>query len=68
MTDLLSRAIRWRDMDPDPDTREQLDHLIVQAQANDETFRAAAEDELALAFAGPLEFGTAGRSAPAPPA
>ncbi|MDO5678448.1 MAG: phospho-sugar mutase [Propionibacteriaceae bacterium] len=60
MTDLLSRAIRWRDMDPDPDTRDQLDHLIVQAQANDETFRVAAEEELALAFAGPLEFGTAG--------
>ena len=60
MTDLLSSAIRWRDMDPDPDTREQLDHLIVQAQANDETFRKAAEEELRLAFAGPLEFGTAG--------
>ena len=60
MPDLVSRAVRWRDMDPDPDTREQLDHLIVQAQANDPTFRAAAEEELALAFAGPLEFGTAG--------
>ncbi|MBB1484533.1 phospho-sugar mutase [Tessaracoccus sp. MC1865] len=60
MQDLLNAAIRWRDMDPDPETREQLDHLIVQAQANDPTFRDAAEKELKLAFAGPLEFGTAG--------
>ncbi|MHA7859841.1 phospho-sugar mutase [Tessaracoccus sp. Y36] len=60
MQDLLNAAIRWRDMDPDPETREQLDHLIVQAQANDPTFREAAEKELKLAFAGPLEFGTAG--------
>ncbi|MCG6567029.1 phospho-sugar mutase [Tessaracoccus sp. ZS01] len=60
MQDLLNAAIRWRDMDPDPETREQLDHLVVQAQANDPTFREAAERELKLAFAGPLEFGTAG--------
>ena len=60
MDTLLDRATAWRDSDPDPETREQLDHLIVQAQANDETLRAAAEAELATAFAGPLEFGTAG--------
>ena len=60
MSDLISAATAWRDADPDPDTRTELDHLIVQAQANDETLRAAAEAELASAFAGPLEFGTAG--------
>ena len=60
MSDLISAATTWRDADPDPDTRTELDHLIVQAQANDETLRAAAEAELASAFAGPLEFGTAG--------
>ncbi|AQP49301.1 phosphomannomutase [Tessaracoccus aquimaris] len=60
MSDLISAATAWRDADPDPDTREELDHLIVQAQANDDTLRTAATAELASAFAGPLEFGTAG--------
>ncbi|MFD0867485.1 phospho-sugar mutase, partial [Tessaracoccus lubricantis] len=67
MQDLLGAAIRWRDMDPDPETREELDHLVVQAQANDPTFREAAEKELRLAFAGPLEFGTAGLRGPIGP-
>ncbi|SHJ53758.1 phosphomannomutase [Tessaracoccus bendigoensis DSM 12906] len=60
MDELLEQAAAWRDKDMDPETREQLDHLIVQAQANDELLRDAAQAELAAAFAGPLQFGTAG--------
>jgi phosphomannomutase len=47
---LLDDARRWRDEDPDPDTRAELDALL---QAGDTT-------ELADRFAGRLEFGTAG--------
>lgn len=67
MADLLSLATQWRDSDPDEDTRGQLDHLIVQAQANDASLREAAERELASAFAGPLQFGTAGLRGPLGP-
>lgn len=65
--DLLAAAAAWRDADPDPDTTAELDHLIIQAQANDDKLRAAAEAELASAFAGPLEFGTAGLRGPLGP-
>ena len=60
MRDLIALATAWRDADIDPDTREELDHLIVQAQANNDDLRSEALSELASAFAGPLEFGTAG--------
>ena len=64
MGDVLALATAWRDADFDPDTREQLDHLIVQSQANDEGVARAALAELTSAFAGPLEFGTAGLRGP----
>ena len=60
MTELLTRAALWLKHDPDADTRAELDHLVVQAQANDPDLARAAEHELASAFAGPLQFGTAG--------
>jgi len=67
MGDVLALAAAWRDADFDPDTREQLDHLIVQSQANDEGVARAALAELTSAFAGPLEFGTAGLRGPIGP-
>ena len=42
----LQLAAAWRDADFDPDTREQLDHLIVQSQANDEGVARAALAEV----------------------
>ena len=56
MTELLTRAALWLKHDPDADTRAELDHLVVQAQANDPDLARAAEHELASAFAGPLQF------------
>ena len=67
MGDVLALAAAWRDADIDQDTREQLDHLIVQSQANDEGVARAALAELTAAFAGPLEFGTAGLRGPIGP-
>ena len=67
MSDLLALAVAWRDADIDQETREQLDHLIVQSQANDESVARGARAELAGAFAGPLEFGTAGLRGPIGP-
>jgi phosphomannomutase len=53
----LARAItNWRDQDPDPQTRQQLDALLTEAEAGD----AGAIAELADAFLGRLQFGTAG--------
>ncbi|MGN6751996.1 MAG: phospho-sugar mutase [Intrasporangium sp.] len=56
-TDELYGAVRtWRDDDPDPTTRGQLDRLLAAAEAGDE----AAHADLADRFSGTLEFGTAG--------
>ena len=53
----LARAIAsWTEQDPDPQTRQQLDDLLTAANAGD----ARAMAELADAFSGRLEFGTAG--------
>jgi phosphomannomutase len=53
----LARAITsWRDQDPDPQTRGQLDALRTEAEAGD----AGAIAELVDAFLGRLQFGTAG--------
>ncbi|MDQ1295899.1 MAG: phosphomannomutase, partial [Actinomycetota bacterium] len=64
-TELLRRALAWRDDDPDPRTREELDLLLRRAGANGPTEdsssdRIGALRELADRFCGPLEFGTAG--------
>jgi phosphomannomutase len=56
LADLAAQARAWRDDDPDPTTREELDRLLARCDDGD---RAAA-DELADRFAGTLEFGTAG--------
>lgn len=54
--DILTKARDWAAHDPDPATREALERSLESAQAGDE----AAAAELEAAFAGPLEFGTAG--------
>ncbi|MGY4719831.1 phospho-sugar mutase [Naumannella huperziae] len=54
--ELLSAADAWQRADPDPATAAELAKVITAAQAGD----AGAVAELADAFAGPLEFGTAG--------
>src|SRR5690625_3627295 len=56
MTAVLGAARAWRDDDPDPSTREELDALIIAAETGD----ASALDDLGDRFAGRLEFGTAG--------
>ena len=56
MTDLLAIAEDWADDDPDPATTAELRGLIERARAGD---RDAAE-EIADAFDGTLQFGTAG--------
>lgn len=54
--DLLTRAKAWGEDDPDPMTRAALTSLVEQAASGDE----AAQAELADAFTGTLQFGTAG--------
>jgi len=54
--DLRERARAWAADDPDPDTRAELERLLRRTEDGD----AAAEDDLADRFRGPLEFGTAG--------
>lgn len=52
--ELINRAKAWLAEDPDPETRAELSKLI--EAADDDTFAA----ELAVRFAGTLQFGTAG--------
>ena len=53
---LLDTARAWLAEDPDPATAAELEALIAKAEAGD----TDAADELADAFAGTLQFGTAG--------
>ena len=55
-TQLADLARTWRDDDPDPVTREELDRLLRGCEDGE----PAAAAELADRFAGTLEFGTAG--------
>ncbi|WP_313675603.1 phospho-sugar mutase [Mycolicibacterium sp.] len=55
-TSLLDTARAWLAEDPDPATAEELSALIARAEAGD----AEAATELADAFDGTLQFGTAG--------
>jgi phosphomannomutase len=57
---LVGHATTWRDADPDPRTRRELDLLIEQVTGGDQAGRNAARDDLAQRFAGSLTFGTAG--------
>jgi len=54
--DVLAQARAWAAADPDPDTRAEILAAIAEAEAG----LTAAMDELADAFAGSLQFGTAG--------
>lgn len=56
LADLLTAARAWVSEDPDPATRAELEQRIAAVEAGD----AAEEAELRDAFAGTLEFGTAG--------
>jgi phosphomannomutase len=53
---LLTTAARWADADPDPATAAELNDRITAAEAGD----PEAATELADAFSGTLQFGTAG--------
>jgi len=57
---LVGKAMTWRDDDPDPRTRHELDLLIEQATGGDRITRTRAQADLADRFAGGLQFGTAG--------
>ncbi len=52
----LAAARAWRDQDPDPDTRAELDALLARAERGD----AAAHADLDDRFGRRLAFGTAG--------
>ena len=53
---LRAKARAWLEQDPDPTTREELRSVIDASESGS----AEADAALAAAFAGPLEFGTAG--------
>jgi phosphomannomutase len=57
---LLEAAARWRDLDPDPGTRAELDELVAAARSGD-------AGPLAAAFTGRVGLGTAGLRAPMGP-
>ncbi len=68
---LLQRAAAWRDDDPDPRTRAEIERLVIAATGNGDSDGhsdvltspdriAEARADLADRFAGSLQFGTAG--------
>ncbi|WP_296140160.1 phospho-sugar mutase [uncultured Tessaracoccus sp.] len=57
---LIDEAIAWREQDIDPDTREELGALLRRTETGTPDESRAAIEELEVAFAGPLQFGTAG--------
>lgn len=60
VADLMARAAAWREEDPDPQTRAELDTLLSVASSNDKQAAACALDGLRDRFGTRLEFGTAG--------
>jgi phosphomannomutase len=64
LPELVARAMSWRDDDPDPRTRRELDLLIERATGVDRNAARAAHTELLARFEGPLTFGTAGLRGP----
>lgn len=59
----FAAAAAWLEIDPDPQTRRELEALIAHAKVGDEI----AQQELADAFDGTLQFGTAGLRGPLGP-
>ena len=59
----FAAAAAWLETDPDPQTRRELEALIAHAKVGDE----AAQQALADAFTGTLQFGTAGLRGPLGP-
>ena len=55
MTELLTRAALWLKHDPDADTRAELDHLVVQAQANDPDLARAINAAAPAAYIAPQQ-------------
>src|SRR5690606_31409812 len=56
--ELVAAARAWRDEDPDPETRAEVDQLLARAGGGEA--RVAAVAELADRFGARLQFGTAG--------
>lgn len=61
---LVDRATHWRDADPDPRTRLEVDDLIELATSGNSTVISGARHDLAQRFSGSLQFGTAGLRGP----
>ena len=59
----LAAANKWLEIDPDPQTRLELEELIANTKNGD----VAAQQELADSFNGTLQFGTAGLRGPLGP-
>lgn len=59
----FAAATAWLEIDPDPQTRRELEELIAQGKLGN----AIAQQELADAFNGTLQFGTAGLRGPLGP-
>nr|WP_269326847.1 phospho-sugar mutase [Kineosporia mesophila] len=57
---MVDRATHWRDADPDPRTRREVDRLIELVTSGDSTVSGEAVDDLVQRFSGSLQFGTAG--------
>ncbi len=61
---LITAAGTWRDGDPDPHTRAEIERLVREASTGGLPARDVARAELADRFRGPLPFGTAGLRGP----
>lgn len=57
---IIDEAIAWRDADFDPDTKAQLAELISSSESSNSDVSRPAIEAIESAFAGTLQFGTAG--------
>lgn len=57
---IIDEAIAWRDEDIDPDTQAQLADLISKSESSNSDVSRPAIEAIESAFAGTLQFGTAG--------